>query len=627
MEARLLALPKAASLHDEVSALRDELRAAEVELAHVLDAVPPAARPSALNLVHYLALRRQDRRVLQDRLADLGLSSLGRCEGAVLATVEAVLTLLALVEGRERPAPRERAAQLDRQAGRQCLEQRTTALLGPAPAQRATRILVTLPSEAATDAALVRRLVEGGMDAARINCAHDDAIAWRKMAGHVRQAARDAGRSCQVLMDLGGPKLRTGAVGGDGQPIKWGPRRDPMGQILEPARISLVAEPARSRRPPGLPALAVPGEWLAELTPGQVLELTDARGKRRRLLVGAEHERVRACSSEQTSYLAAGEHVRLKAKDGDAVQARVLPPPPSERRLSLGRGELLTLTRSREPGRPAERLDLEHTIPARLPCTLPEVFASVHVGERVFLDDGKIGGVIEAATPDELQVRLSSMPSAITRLGADKGINLPDSSLDVPALTADDLADLDAVVGLADLVGLSFVRRPQDVEQLRAELERRGGSHLGIVLKIETRAAFEALPSLLFAALGAPTVGVMIARGDLAVECGYQRLAELQEEILWLCEAAHVPVIWATQVLESLAKHGEPSRAEITDAAMGERAECVMLNKGDFMERAVTVLDDILTRMAPHQDKKMAMLRPLHVSVTSIAGLAASRRA
>lgn len=80
----------------------------------------------------------------------------------------------------------------------------------------------------------------------------------------------------------------------------------------------------------------------------------------------------------------------------------------------------------------------------------------------------------------------------------------------------------------------------------------------------------------------------MIARGDLAVECGYERMAEVQEEILWICEAAHLPVIWATQVLESLAKKSQPSRAEITDAAMGERPECVMLNKGPHIAAAVS---------------------------------------
>jgi pyruvate kinase len=98
------------------------------------------------------------------------------------------------------------------------------------------------------------------------------------------------------------------------------------------------------------------------------------------------------------------------------------------------------------------------------------------------------------------------------------------------------------------------------------------------------------------------------------VECGYPRLAEVQEEILWISEAAHIPVIWATQVLETLAKKGVPSRSEITDAAMGERAECVMLNKGPYLVTAVSVLADILTRMQAHHEKKRSMLRQLHLA-------------
>ena len=132
------------------------------------------------------------------------------------------------------------------------------------------------------------------------------------------------------------------------------------------------------------------------------------------------------------------------------------------------------------------------------------------------------------------------------------------------------------------------------------------------MLKIETRRAFERLPQLLLTAMRRRGVGVMIARGDLAVEVGYQRLAEVQEETLWLCEAAHLPVIWATQVLEQMSKSGLPSRAEISDAAMGERAECVMLNKGPHIDDAVVVLDDILTRMADHHYKKTALLSQLH---------------
>ena len=167
----------------------------------------------------------------------------------------------------------------------------------------------------------------------------------------------------------------------------------------------------------------------------------------------------------------------------------------------------------------------------------------------------------------------------------------------------------------ADIVGYSFVRTEADVLELQSRLANLGaGEKLGIILKIETREGFDQLPRLLLAAMRSRAVGVMIARGDLAVECGYQRLAEVQEEILWICEAAHVPVIWATQVLESLAKNGIPSRSEITDAAMGERAECVMLNKGPYIVTAVRILDDILRRMQAHQEKKRSMLRKLHLA-------------
>jgi pyruvate kinase len=200
------------------------------------------------------------------------------------------------------------------------------------------------------------------------------------------------------------------------------------------------------------------------------------------------------------------------------------------------------------------------------------------------------------------------------KLGADKGINLPETILPIPAITEADRASLPFIVQHADLVGLSFVRSVADVTRLQTYLAQLGGEHLGIVLKIETRAACDHLPDLLLAAMRSRACGVMIARGDLAVECGYDRLAELQEEILWIAEAAHMPVIWATQVLESLAQEGMPTRAEITDAAMGVRAECVMLNKGPFIEDAVRSLAMILRRMQAHQNKKSSLLRKLRLA-------------
>jgi len=158
---------------------------------------------------------------------------------------------------------------------------------------------------------------------------------------------------------------------------------------------------------------------------------------------------------------------------------------------------------------------------------------------------------------------------------------------------------------------MSFVRRPEDVDDLLAAWDELGAADLGVVVKLETVQGFANLPGILFALMGRPHTGVMIARGDLGVEAGFERTAELQEEILWLCEAAHLPVSWATQVLDQPARTGQPSRAEITDAAMGERAECVMLNKGPHIVDAVDALDDVLHHMTDHSDKNNTVLRPL----------------
>jgi pyruvate kinase len=184
--------------------------------------------------------------------------------------------------------------------------------------------------------------------------------------------------------------------------------------------------------------------------------------------------------------------------------------------------------------------------------------------------------------------------------------------IDLPALSAKDLADLDHLVGMVDIISYSFVESGAHMQALLDQLAERQASHLGVIAKIETARAFRNLPEIMLAAMGRLPFGIMIARGDLAMEVGPERLAEVQEEILWLAEAAHLPVVWATQVLETLAKQGTVSRPELTDAAMGERAECVMLNKGPFIDKALASLDDILTRMQAHQQKKSAQLRALH---------------
>jgi pyruvate kinase len=583
----------------------------------LLDAVHANYRQSARNLLHYLALRRRDLRPLQRRLAALGLSSLGRAESHVLATVDAILEVLHRLAGGTWRSPPEETG-VDFAGGQRLLAEHTDALLGAATPGRGVRIMVTMPSEAADDYTLVHDLLEQGMECMRINCAHDDASTWARMIEHLRRAEQSLGRPCRVMMDLAGPKLRTGPLEPGPAVVRVRPRRDVYGRVTAPARVWLTADDAP--QPPPSPAdacLPLPASWLSRLRTGERVKLTDARDARRAFTVVDVTDRGCWAEATQTTYLAPDtvlRHARRVVR-GKGRYARVGDLPPGENAIPLRRGDLLLLSRDLEPGRPATHDSGGGLLtPATIGCTIPEALDDVRSGEAIWFDDGKIGGVIEKVEDRQVRVRITQARSRGARLRADKGINLPDSPLRLAALTAKDLEDLGFVARHADVVELSFANSARDVESLQQHLARLGNRRPAIVLKIETRRGFANLPDMLLAAMRAPCCGVMIARGDLAVECGFERLAEVQEEILWICEAAHVPVIWATQVLETLAKEGMPTRAEITDAAMGHRAECVMLNKGPFVVSAVRALDDVLRRMQAHQAKKQAMLRELRLA-------------
>ncbi|MBI3832164.1 MAG: pyruvate kinase [Planctomycetes bacterium] len=572
--------------------------------------LPARKQPSARNLAHYLALRRHDLRPLQRRLAALGLSSLGRSEACALASLDAVIDALHRIAGHSYDPPGDADACVGFEEGRLLLDLHTCDLLGPAPLQRNVRIMVTMPSEAASDYPLMCSMLEGGMDCMRINCAHDDPAAWQGMLDNLKQARRELGRSCVVHMDLGGPKLRTGKLRPAGRFLSWHPSRNHAGALVRPARVRLV--PPDAGPPAGAQdlCLPVPAEFIGRLEAGDRIDFTDQRGARRCLRVSAREGPAALAEADRTAYVAAGAELCVREK---ALSAQVGELPEVFEPLLLHRGDELVLTAEQAPGAPAEIGPGGAVLrPARIPCTLPEVFASLKAGERIWFDDGKIGGRIESAGAAEVRVRITHARPRGERLLGDKGINLPDSAFSLKALTDEDLRHLPFVAAHADTVGLSFVAAPEDIAELQARLERLNATRTGIVLKIETRRAFERLPDLLVAAMRSPSAGVMIARGDLAVEVGYERLAEVQEEVLWLCEAAHVPSVWATQVLETMAKKGLPSRAEITDAAMSERAECVMLNKGPHVVAAIRALDSILRRMEDHQAKKSSLLRPLH---------------
>jgi pyruvate kinase len=592
------------TLIDGLDELLRDLEAAVDARRPEIDAVTPQHRRGARNLVRYTALRQREIRDLQNDLMDVGATSLATPEANVRAKVQAARNVLAALRGD--PGPWDlRGIDDDLDAGDDILDAHARALFGQARPDRPTRIMVTLPGEAADDPGLVAGLVTAGMDVARINCAHDGPDAWARMIAHVHAASAAAGRRVLISMDLAGPKLRTGPIA-DGPAVgRARVTRDAGGHLVAPAAMWLVPAGGPAPPPPevpgGRPALTVsvdPGWWSA-LRPGETVSLRDNRGRRRAFLVVEVTGDGALVQGRRSAYVADG---TLLECAGRTARAGGIPPVPQ--RLLLAEGDRLVLTTDLTPVEPPAG-----GAPARIGCTLAEAVAAVRPGQPVLLDDGAIGAVVETVAPGEATLRIVRTKPGGQRLGAEKGINLPDTELPLPALTAEDESYLPFVAAHADAVAVSFVRTVGDVEHVLKALDGVDGGGLGLILKIETGQAFRELPSMLLAAMRRPKVGVMVARGDLAVEVGFERLSEVPRQILALCEAAHVPAVWATQVLETLAKTGQPSRAEITDAATAQRADCVMLNKGPYIREAITALDDILVRMGVVQRKSRTLLR------------------
>ncbi len=449
-------------------------------------------------------------RELQADLAEIGLSSLGRSESHVLITIESVLNILLRLAGQERLRPAKHPA-LKFQEGMRLLEEHTRKLLGRKPIARSVRIMVTVPTEGADDYTFVRDLLASGTDCVRINCARDDASVWRRMVRNLHQASNELGKDCKVEFDLPGRKLRTGQIRPGPRVIKWGPKRDELGQAIRPARIWLT--PYEQPSMPGDNAdawLPVQGDWLARLTVGSEISLTDLRGKKRVLKVTEEVEESRWAEAQTTAYVGPETLLRTKQEtESQPTESRIGDIKPLETSILLQVGDRLLLTRNsaaESDGQVAEEL-------SKIGGLSQEALAGLKPGQSIWFDDGKIGGIIEAKTEDNACVRITYAKPGGSKLRSDRGINLPDTPMNADALGQKDIEALSVATKCADSVALSFAKNREDVEALLKHLKKLKSRRMGIVLKIETREGFENLPSMLFAAMRwTDAVGVMIAR-------------------------------------------------------------------------------------------------------------------
>ena len=203
-------LEELASINDRLEAIIEHILLLELRYTDEINAVHPSCRKSATNLVHYLGLRSFDIASLQKHLIRLGLPSLANIEPHVLSSLLGVRNLINCLLGK--PAREHRKGIVTIKQSGKILDRNSRQLFGYRSKKRRTRIMVTLPLSAAEDKSFVRRLLKSGMNSARVNCAHDTQAEWKKMVNNVHHASRKLDKRCRIMMDLAGPKLRTGPM-------------------------------------------------------------------------------------------------------------------------------------------------------------------------------------------------------------------------------------------------------------------------------------------------------------------------------------------------------------------------------------------------------------------------------
>ncbi|SFU33182.1 pyruvate kinase [Pustulibacterium marinum] len=564
-------------------------------------------KSSAKNLIHYLVFRNYHSGELQTFLFKNGFSGLKNAEGHIMANLLASRDHLSKHVNQTTPDIKIPALSIKK--SEKLLKRRTEELLGEKSKKRNVRIMVTQPSIAANNADLIENMMKEGMNTLRINCAHDDEETWSAMIQNAKDAMHKLDKEVTISMDLGGPKIRTGTIKSGPKVVHLTPERNALGHVINPAIAVLIKEnelfPDEDEH-----YVPVPEDMINALETDDIIRFYDTRDKTREFKVVAKENKLVYVHSYDSAYLQTGNELFLFKKN---ISFKIGEIPPLEQYIRLKKDDEIFIYKTKKDGMPAQYDNDGNLIsPAFISCTSEEIFQHVKPNEPIVFDDGKIEGEILENNGECLKVKITYAKESGAKLKADKGINFPESKLKLAGLTQKDKKDLAFVVKNADVVNMSFVNSSADVEDLLAELDQYiKGPNLGIILKIETMSGFRNIVKILLSAMQHKPIGVMIARGDLAVECGWENIGLVQKELLRICHAAHIPVVWATQVMENLAKKGLPSRAEITDAVMAQHADCVMLNKGMYITEAISLLDTILINLEKTRNDKRAFFKQI----------------
>ncbi|OIK12087.1 pyruvate kinase [Bacillus sp. MUM 13] len=561
------------------------------------------SQKSKINVCAFRSFQKRMDAELENKMIEEGLSTTDNLIPHVLYSLnKMIVNLSGEANGVEtNPAPYVHPADAYRSKG-----QRRQGLFGGTESENIPCIMVTLDRSMLAKPDIFSKLLTSGMNIARINCAHDDVHVWTALIEQLKMAEenisdKDKKDSCKIYMDLAGPKIRIGEL------------------AKEKTDLTITVDRANKNSQYGY--LVCKGHTLSHndlsflLTAANCEDLThidentsilfkDTRGKNRILTV--VHTVHASCLMVKLNKTASfNEHTKLICNKEQWTLTNFEEVPAA---IVLKRDDVLRIYKSdRYQGMPAQG-----NMPASIGISLPKALYNVRLGDNIYMDDGKISGKVIKVEEDFIETKILKPKSETAKVKAGKGINLPDSFvyLNVPALTESDIKTLTFIHEKADIIGLSFVHRPQDLKKLADYLGSLTDRSIGIVAKIETKESIRHLTNIIFEGLDFKHFGIMIARGDLAVELGYSKLARVQQDILDLCRAAHLPVIWATGVLEKMTKKGIPARTELTDVFAGAKADCIMLNKGQYITDSVIFIkkimamknEDIVRRNSHSQD-------------------------
>lgn len=236
---------------------------------------------------------------------------------------------------------------------------------------------------------------------------------------------------------------------------------------------------------------------------------------------------------------------------------------------------------------------------SKIYVSYPNLAKDVQVGERIFLDDGKMEVAVKQILNDtEILVSVTVGGTLLPK----KGVNLPDSALSMPSLTEKDLADLDFIIEQKlDWVALSFVRRPVDITDLKKRIKAKD-SKIKVIAKIEMPEAIRNIRDIIV-----ESDGIMVARGDLGVELPVEQVPIIQKELIRKCMHRAKPVIVATQMMESMMDRTKPNRSEVTDVANAvlEGADAVMLSGETAMGEYPVLVVETMSRIIREAEKSL----------------------